>query len=116
MLVIVLILGLQQYCGEGPQWASVQPHDKTKCEKYWWTNLLYINNLVSIDKMCLGQAWYMGADMQFYVISPLMIIPFYFKPLYGLASCSVLLVTHVVATGILSVHNKWRPSPVLAED
>ena len=50
MLAMVLVLGLQQYCGQGPLWESLQPSDKVYCEKYWWTNLLYVNNLVHLDE------------------------------------------------------------------
>ena len=30
------------FLGEGPFWYEVQT--ETQCTKYWWTNLLYINN------------------------------------------------------------------------
>ena len=54
------------------------------CQETWWWNLLYINNfgdhLAPDDKPelpagCMGVTWYMANDMQFYVISPLIIYP-----------------------------------------
>ncbi|XP_052787223.1 nose resistant to fluoxetine protein 6-like [Mya arenaria] len=50
------------------------------CKKYWWTNLLYINNFYpnygDLGKSCLGWGWYLANDMQFYLfIGPLMLIP-----------------------------------------
>ncbi|RUS73915.1 hypothetical protein EGW08_018320 [Elysia chlorotica] len=114
MLTIVLILGLQRFCGQGPLWETVQPADKAFCEKYWWTNLLYINNLVHADKVCLAQSWYLANDMQFFLVSPLMIIPFYFNEFLGLASCAIFFVSHVTTTLALSVQNKWADSLVSA--
>lgn len=114
MLVIVLIVGLQQYCGQGPLWATLQPSDKTFCEKYWWTNLLYINNLVYRDYVCLGQSWYLANDMQFYVVSPLMIIPFYFNKFLGFVACGIFFLTHVITTGVLSTQHKWPATLVSA--
>ncbi|KAK3732191.1 hypothetical protein RRG08_026573 [Elysia crispata] len=114
MLAIVLVLGLQQYCGQGPLWESVQPSDKVYCEKYWWTNLLYINNLVYEDKPCFEHSWYLANDMQFFVVSPLMIIPFYFNTFLGASSCAIFFSVHVITTGVLSAQHKWGASMVTA--
>ncbi|KAJ8045081.1 Nose resistant to fluoxetine protein 6 [Holothuria leucospilota] len=50
---------------------------ETFCTKYWWTDLLYINNLYPFPGYaggCLSWSWYLSNDMQFYIISPLFII------------------------------------------
>ena len=49
------------------------------CSKYWWTNLLYINNFYpwKMGDECFGWAWYLAIDMQFYIIAPLMLISAY---------------------------------------
>ncbi|GFS10407.1 nose resistant to fluoxetine protein 6-like [Elysia marginata] len=114
MLVIVLVLGLQQYCGQGALWPSVQPADKDNCEKYWWTNMFYLNNVVHKDKACLGQSWYLATDMQFFVLSPLLLIPFYIHPLLGLISCAIFFLPHAITTGVLTVQNDWSAA-VIAE-
>ncbi|RUS73914.1 hypothetical protein EGW08_018319, partial [Elysia chlorotica] len=77
MLALVLVLGLHQFCGQGPLWETVQPSDKVFCEKNWWTNLLYVNNLVHTKEPCFAHTWYLANDMQFFVVAPLMIIPFF---------------------------------------
>ena len=50
------------------------------CQKTWYTNLLYVNNLWLIDvdgdvdlNDCMGHTWYMAHYMQFFIISPLLI-------------------------------------------
>ncbi|XP_043578459.1 nose resistant to fluoxetine protein 6-like isoform X2 [Bombus pyrosoma] len=42
-------------------------HPSTKCSKYWWTNILYINNFYRWDELCLTWSWYLPNDMQFFV-------------------------------------------------
>ncbi|XP_024225384.2 nose resistant to fluoxetine protein 6-like, partial [Bombus impatiens] len=42
-------------------------HPNAKCSKYWWTNILYINNLFRWDELCLTWSWYLPNDMQFFV-------------------------------------------------
>ena len=42
MFVILFYSNLYAFLGEGPLWYGSQL--RTPCDKYWWTNLLYINN------------------------------------------------------------------------
>ncbi|XP_035828349.1 O-acyltransferase like protein-like [Aplysia californica] len=70
------------------------PADKENCENHAWTNLLYVNNLVHNEEMCMGHTWYMATDMQFYLVSPLLFVPFYYW----------------IVTGILSSDKDWIAS------
>ncbi|KAI8750590.1 nose resistant to fluoxetine protein 6, partial [Biomphalaria glabrata] len=110
MLVLLSVLGLQRFMGSGAMWSTVQPSDKSGCEKNWWTNLLYINNLVNTDASCFGHSWYLANDMQFFILSPLMLIPFYFNVYAGLLSCGIFLLAQWVTTGVLSSDNEWSPT------
>ena len=46
------------------------------CHKYWWTNLLYINNFATAvsGEMCIGHSWYLANDFQFFLYSILIYI------------------------------------------
>ncbi|KYM99164.1 Nose resistant to fluoxetine protein 6 [Cyphomyrmex costatus] len=46
------------------------------CAKYWWRNLLYINNFFGLDTMlqCMSWSWYIANDMQLYVIAMTLLI------------------------------------------
>ena len=74
------------------------------CRKYWWTNLLYINNLYpwKLDDECIGWTWYLANDMQFYILSPLILVPFYFLFPLGLAISSVVLTVCFAISGVLA--------------
>lgn len=75
-----------------------------QCSKYWWTNLLYINNLYPWKLMdsCIGWSWYLSNDMQFYIISPLILIPVYYLFPVGLCVAAAMLVGSFIVTGALT--------------
>ncbi|XP_030840749.1 nose resistant to fluoxetine protein 6 [Strongylocentrotus purpuratus] len=58
------------------------------CKQHWWTYPLYINNLYPFpgnnNESCMGWAWYLACDMQFYFISPIIIIILYRKRNVGI--------------------------------
>ena len=82
------------------------------CKSYWWTNLLYINNFhpSSLGDECVGWTWYLANDMQFYVVSPLMIILLYHSFPLGLLSVGVFLVSCLAATGAIVGHYGYSAS------
>jgi peptidoglycan/LPS O-acetylase OafA/YrhL len=56
--------------------ATLSSTDSEACQKYWWQNLLFLNNvLVSGDiKNCVPQAWSIAVEFQFYLISPMLML------------------------------------------
>ncbi|KAK7095528.1 nose resistant to fluoxetine protein 6-like [Littorina saxatilis] len=108
LLVILMYLSLGKYWGSGPMWADTQP-DRDNCRKSWWTNLLYINNFVHDDHVCLGQSWYLANDMQFYILSPLIFVPLYCSPLYGTAAVLVFLIATIITPAAVTM--KWHLAP-----
>ena len=84
----------QQEVGVGSPWYQ-------KCAKYWWTNLLYINNLYPTEttNSCIGWVWYLANDMQFFVVAPLMIVPLYYNWIVGLVCVGLFLAGSFAASG-----------------
>ena len=78
--------------GLGPLWLN-QRGGYRRCKRYWWTNMLYVNNLVpfkdTFTEQCFGHAWYLGNDMQFFVILPLFIVAYLYNRRAGYASLFV---------------------------
>ena len=74
------------------------------CEKYWWTNLLYINNFYpwKLGDECVDWSWYLANDMQFYVLAPLIISPLYFIVPIGLVISCVVIVISMLISGVLA--------------
>ncbi|XP_078603893.1 nose resistant to fluoxetine protein 6-like [Branchiostoma floridae x Branchiostoma japonicum] len=80
-LIMIFTCLIAYMGGSGPWWAirdNFTISSGQECQKYWWANLLYINNFVGIEvrsnnylyqkgKKCFVHGWYLGVDMQLYV-------------------------------------------------
>lgn len=42
--------------------------DDVNCNKYFYRNLLYVNNFYPLSEMCMMWSWYLANDFQFYVV------------------------------------------------
>ncbi|XP_071813468.1 nose resistant to fluoxetine protein 6-like isoform X2 [Apostichopus japonicus] len=94
------------YFGHGPFAQTLSARED--CPKYWWTNLLYINNFYPIHdaQICIGWVWYLANDMQFFIISPLIILPLYYIPWLGMSLIAVLCAGSMCATAaLMAVYN-----------
>ncbi|XP_060069287.1 nose resistant to fluoxetine protein 6-like [Ylistrum balloti] len=101
MLVLFVEVTLTRYFNDGPFWPE-GGFERDFCEDTWWTNLLYINNLVKTDKSCFTWAWYLANDMQFFVLSPLMLVPLFYSKVIGMITCLAFLTGTFIATGVVS--------------
>ncbi|KAK6637531.1 hypothetical protein RUM44_007953 [Polyplax serrata] len=67
----------------GPMWESRIGLERDRCRKSWWANVLYVNNYVSNEYLCMFQSWYLAVDTQFFFLAPGIIYPLYKWPLVG---------------------------------
>ncbi|XP_078618496.1 nose resistant to fluoxetine protein 6-like [Branchiostoma floridae x Branchiostoma japonicum] len=102
LFVLMLWMWVLPYMFSGPFWppAPIDPN----CGQNWWTNLLYINNVVNNDKMCMGWTWYLANDMQFFVIGvPLVYAVYRWKKL-GISLLLALLLASFITTALICLH------------
>ncbi|XP_052820617.1 O-acyltransferase like protein-like isoform X2 [Mya arenaria] len=97
MLVLMAFACLYQYLGSGPFWPS-KIWDAEHCKTNWWTNLLYVNNVVGTNAQCMAWSWYLAVDMQFYVITPIFLALMYWNVVAGIGATVALLATCVGIT------------------
>ncbi|CAG9766404.1 unnamed protein product [Ceutorhynchus assimilis] len=57
------------HLSKGPYWDMFVGQEYRNCRKNWWTNVLFINNYIDNNNMCLHQTWYIAADMQLFMVS-----------------------------------------------
>ena len=116
--VLFFFWTLGVYLGNGPMWKALLINDQEKCQKYWWTNLLYISNLYpkTIQEECISWTWYLSNDMQFFVLAPIVIIPLYFFFPLGLIIAGILLVGTFVANGAISDVEELDANPLQHKD
>ena len=104
--VLFFVWFLMMHVADGPmynQQAWEESISYQNCKNYWWTNLLYINNLYpwKMEDECISWTWYLANDMQFYIFSPLILIPLYFLFPLGLVICAIVLFVCFLSTGVL---------------
>ncbi|XP_067204228.1 nose resistant to fluoxetine protein 6-like [Linepithema humile] len=80
------------------------------CAKYWWRNLLYINNLFDFNTMCMSWTWYLAIDMQFYIIGVVLLIlsTIYFYT--AVVILGILLIGTIVLSGYISYSYEYVPT------
>ena len=103
------------HLGNGPNVLGALGPDSGQaklCQKYWWTNLFYINNFypVKFGDECMGWTWYLANDMQFFVISPLLLIPLYMWFPAGVAAIGVVLLGSIGVTGFIAGYYDYPAS------
>ena len=114
--IILLLLYWQIFplMSDGPLWRPGVDEWVGSCDNFGWVPpIFYFNNIYSnIDalKQCMGWTWYLANDMQFFLISPIFIIPaFVFKFPFGLIPLFVaiilFLIPPLVITAVYSLHS-----------
>jgi peptidoglycan/LPS O-acetylase OafA/YrhL len=86
---------------DGP-FSHISPYLHNDCPDYWWANLLFLNNFVPDwrgNDLCVGWAWYLANDMQFFLITPPIIWLYYkLSPKHGWGCAAVLILTTIVTS------------------
>ncbi|XP_011704081.1 PREDICTED: nose resistant to fluoxetine protein 6-like [Wasmannia auropunctata] len=85
-----------------------RPHET--CSKYWWRNLLYINNLFSFKTMCMSWSWYLSVDMQFFVIAVALLILSTICFYMAAFILGALLIGSIAFSGYLSYIYEYTPT------
>jgi len=91
--------------GRGPYWFRWLSFTR-RCDMYWWTNLLFINNLIPYDipetDQCFYISWYLANDMQFYFISPFLLLIYLYNNKYGLLITSLICIISMILSGYVT--------------
>lgn len=108
-MAILFVAGIYTHISSGPLWHMDTQFEQDNCRKYWWRNILYIQNLFPIEDMCHDVSWYLGIDMQFYTISLVILYPLYKMKNLGLAFIGIFFAATTIITGLI-IHINDLPS------
>ena len=97
----------------GPLWSNVgMPDSYAKdCDKIWWQLFLYVHNFAGFGQNgCLAPSWFLAADMQMYVFSPLILIPLFCFPKLGLVVALLFIAGSIIYAFSVSLIYKFMPT------
>ncbi|KAK9869952.1 hypothetical protein WA026_006050 [Henosepilachna vigintioctopunctata] len=119
-LLYAVVLGFYMtifvHLGDGPFWRERVEDEQERCIENWWTNLLYINNYVNVDKNCLFHTWYLASDMQFFIFVPILASMMWKKPKIGIIGCIALILISMVIHFMVIYLNEEVPFLLLYLD
>ncbi|XP_072041408.1 O-acyltransferase like protein-like [Amphiura filiformis] len=109
MMLLAVWMNLFLKWGHGPSHDIVGEEIHGICQKQWWTHLLYINNLYpypgsTTENVCMGWAWYLADDMQFFIISPFILYLLYRFWKAGILAIVALFLTSFGSTIYLCIY------------
>ncbi|KAL2099634.1 hypothetical protein ACEWY4_004028 [Coilia grayii] len=99
LFMVCLAVGLFSVVQRGAFW-FIADDMVLNCKKYWWSNLLLVNNLFTITDICAPWTWYLSIDFQFYVTTPILIAVYRWNKKV-LVAVSVILMVMSCLTGAL---------------
>eukprot|EP00752_Nemacystus_decipiens_P006535 g5886.t1 len=101
---------LAVFMGEGPFWYRWEFFIGL-CDRFWWSNVTYINNLVpwheGETKECFYHAWYLADDMQFYMVSPVFIVLYMRRKWWGIWATFAGIASSTAAMAIGTYVRGW---------
>ncbi|CAK1540700.1 unnamed protein product [Leptosia nina] len=71
--IVLLEASVFHRVADGPYWLTVA-RNVERCRNWWWSTLLYVQNYVNPNDICIQHSWYLAIDMQLHIISPLILV------------------------------------------
>ncbi|KAJ3630434.1 hypothetical protein MTP99_011629 [Tenebrio molitor] len=100
---ILISISVVKYVTEGPIWHAVLKQHLTNCKETWWSTLLFVNNFIKYDDMCIHQSWYLSVDTQLYAMAPLILFSIKKNPTRTFLVIIVLCFVSIVYTWTITV-------------
>ncbi|VVC42242.1 Nose resistant-to-fluoxetine protein, N-terminal,Acyltransferase 3 [Cinara cedri] len=107
--------------GDGPLWPQKTWIEAENCKSYWWTNVLFINNLLDVKHECLLMSWYVACDVQLFAIGVIIVFVYAKNKKYGIGLLGIMMcvslsvpfvITYVTKTdAIVRVHLPFLENP-----
>lgn len=78
MVAVLIFMSLNPRLVDGPYSTFLLTSQIPACEDYWWSAMLFVQNYVNPNSICILHSWFLSAEMQLVWLSPLFLYPLYF--------------------------------------
>ncbi|XP_046386956.1 nose resistant to fluoxetine protein 6-like [Ischnura elegans] len=102
LFIVLFYASLLNKMGSGPFWNSTMNRERDNCQENWWTNVLYVNNYVNPDKMCVLQSWYLPCDTHFFILAIPLLQLLHSRPRIGFFLMMTATVVSVAIPAIIT--------------
>ncbi|XP_044749166.1 nose resistant to fluoxetine protein 6-like [Coccinella septempunctata] len=99
--------------GEGPFWDERIGVEHDRCMASWWANILYLNNYVNPENLCLFQSWYLTCEIHYFLMLPFLAYFIWKKPKLGITFMVVLIILSVLVPFSIILVEKEEPMLLL---
>ncbi|XP_022687992.1 nose resistant to fluoxetine protein 6-like isoform X8 [Varroa jacobsoni] len=109
-LAVICMLYFLPVVTSGPGMDAFYPFFRRNCDQRWWTQLFFINNWWSFELACMGNQWYIAADMQLLIILILPTVLMVYRPYQGVFVLGLLIVFSNAYTAFLTIYYDATPT------
>ncbi|XP_073967401.1 nose resistant to fluoxetine protein 6-like [Choristoneura fumiferana] len=110
LVVILFYMTWLPKIGEGPLWEDRMQLEQERCMTSWWANILYINNYVNTDNLCMFQSWYLSVDTQLFFVAPIFIYSLWRWRRVGPIFLSVSIIVSVIIPAVITYKDNLDPT------
>jgi len=105
LFITFFVMYVFPFLGFGPIYRWEANRMFASWDQYWWTNLLFINNLIPFTRKseCIGWLWYLANDFQFFLMTPPIIYAYCKNRKVGYLVAALLVVISMVVNGALTL-------------
>lgn len=75
LFLLLFFISFSPYLGSGPIYDRTLDEWLPNCYKFWWSTVTHVATYTNVNKLCLNWTWYLSADFQLFVLSPLLVYP-----------------------------------------
>nr|CAD7403130.1 unnamed protein product [Timema poppensis] len=108
-VVIAFYATLFPKIGSGPLWDARIGLERDRCVESWWANIIYVNNYVNTDMLCMFQSWYIAADTQLFLISMFLVYTIWRWPTVGKILLFVVLALSLAIPFVITLISRLDP-------
>ncbi|XP_058446399.1 nose resistant to fluoxetine protein 6-like [Malaya genurostris] len=111
--LIFFTIAFAEHFGEGPLYRHLVQPTVDACVDNWWTAMLFVQNYMNPDRLCLPHTWYLSVDMQLYFISPVLIYLLWrYKSLISHNITFLVMIPIVCVFATFTYNDFWLNPPM----